>query len=789
MSVWMRRIAAGGVAALLVALLLGVGALIWLATSFDANRYKSTAVDWMRAHHQRTLAIDGPIELSLFPRLVVEVSKLSLSEAGRPQQFAALDEASLAIDVLPLLRGQLVIGGIKARGVRIAYLRDAKGRSNIADFLDKRPAHTGDGHVDAGPRPLRFDVRRIELTDVRARVQDELTGIVGDVMLGHLSTGRLAERTEAPLSFAARFALTAPAAKGELTGEATLLMDLPARSFALKHMRLAMKADTATVSAIDAQLKGTLGWSGTQRALDASGLELLLSANTNSVKLVESSIAIERFGFDPAAKSLSVHQLRARLRGTQGGQPMSLDLDWPALAMTGQRLSGSALTGSLKLGGTTALDASFKSAAPDGSTDALRLPGFEAQIVSGGVTATTGHARKLSGKLRGDLLLRPAQPSLAIDRLELRATLTEDKLSPIALGLRGQALASTQQSTWSVNGELNADPFDSQGQLTLTGPTPFLKASARFAAIDLNRFVPSAPEPAPAKTTPDAADTPVDLSPLRALDGEFSLRAGKLAWQHYRATDLRGAAHLQGGMLRLTEFKGRAWNGDFDATAFADARASRVALKGTASGVDVQALLKDVAAKDLLEGNGRVAFDIDTAGRSVVELKSRLAGSASLQLRDGALKGVNLAKLLRQTRAALSTKPATADTAQKAVQTEKTDFGELSASFRIADGVASSQDLDLKSPFLRLGGEGTLGVASGRLDYTARATLAATAQGQGGAAQAAVKGLTVPVRLTGTLEAPVWTILWTQMAGELLTPEVKDRLKERLKERLKGLLK
>ena len=367
MSVWTRRIAAGGVGALLVALLLGLGALAWLATSFDANRYKSTAVDWMRAHHQRTLTIDGPIELSLFPRLGVEVSKLSLSEAGRPQEFAALDEASLAIDVLPLLRGQLVIGGVKARGLRVAYLRDAKGRSNIADFLagDKPSAGSGETSTDATARPLRFDVRRIDLADVRARVQDELTGIVGDVVLGQLSTGRLAERTDAPLSLAARFALTAPAVKGELNGDATLQMDLPARSFALKYLRLALKADTGAVSAIDAKLKGTLGWSGTQRALDASGIELLLSANTNSVKLVDSSVAIERVGLDPTAKSLNVHQLRARLRGTQGGQPMSLDLDWPALAMAGQKLSGSALAGTLKLGGTTALDASFQSAAPE----------------------------------------------------------------------------------------------------------------------------------------------------------------------------------------------------------------------------------------------------------------------------------------------------------------------------------------------------------------------------------------------------------------------------------------
>ena len=46
------------------------------------------------------------------------------------------------------------------------------------------------------------------------------------------------------------------------------------------------------------------------------------------------------------------------------------------------------------------------------------------------------------------------------------------------------------------------------------------------------------------------------------------------------------------------------------------------------------------------------------------------------------------------------------DAVQKAQQTEKTDFTELNATFQIADGIARNNDLDLKSPFLRIGGDG-----------------------------------------------------------------------------------
>jgi AsmA protein len=223
-----------------------------------------------------------------------------------------------------------------------------------------------------------------------------------------------------------------------------------------------------------------------------------------------------------------------------------------------------------------------------------------------------------------------------------------------------------------------------------------------------------------------------------------------------------------------------------------------------------------VAGRDILEGTGRVVADIDTAGRSVGELRSRLHGSAALQLRDGAIKGMNLAKSLRQAKAALSLRQ---DAVHKASQLEKTDFSELNASFDIDGGVARSKDLDAKSPFLRLGGDGTIDVGKGRVDYTARATVAATSKGQDGADLAALKGLTVPVRLAGPFEAVEWKIQWSAIAtdaakavsedklraklglkpadGSASAPKlreavkdaVKDKVKDQVKDKLKGLLR
>jgi AsmA protein len=174
-------------------------------------------------------------------------------------------------------------------------------------------------------------------------------------------------------------------------------------------------------------------------------------------------------------------------------------------------------------------------------------------------------------------------------------------------------------------------------------------------------------------------------------------------------------------------------------------------------------------------------MDIEATGRSVNDLKSRLQGQLGLQLRDGAIKGINLAKSLRQAKAAIGLKQ---DAVQKASETEKTDFSELSASFQIADGVARSKDLDVKSPFLRLGGEGAVDIGKGRIDYLARATVTGTSKGQDGADLAALKGLQVPVRLSGPFEALDWKIEWSSVIAGAVTQQLKNELQNRLEEKL-----
>ena len=89
----------------------------------------------------------------------------------------------------------------------------------------------------------------------------------------------------------------------------------------------------------------------------------------------------------------------------------------------------------------------------------------------------------------------------------------------------------------------------------------------------------------------------------------------------------------------------------------------------------------------------------------------------------------------------------------------------MSASFKIANGVAHNDDLKAASPFLRLGGAGNLDIGNNTIDYLAKATLAATSKGQGGRDVANVAGVTIPVKLSGALDNPQWHVDYSALLG------------------------
>lgn len=341
--------------------------------------------------------------------------------------------------------------------------------------------------------------------------------------------------------------------------------------------------------------------------------------------------------------------------------------------------------------------------------------------------------------------------SFALDNLNLKVTGKEQT------NLKGRLALVKGKTTFDLDiDKLNVDAYMPAEQ------KPAASASAS-----------SAEKPA----AKPAVDTPVDLSALKDLNADGKLQIGALQVRGLKLASVKTEVKAAGGQLEAPH-SANLYEGTLSGTLTAHAD-NRVALKDTLNGVAIGPLLRDAAQQDKLEGKGNLSLDVNAAGKSVNAMKKSLAGTAKVDLRDGAIKGIDIAAILQKARSALGQQQA-----QAAASTERTDFSSFTASFNIKNGVAHNEDLDVKAPVFRLGGRGDIDIGGSSLDYTTKASLVATTKGQGGAQADQLSGLTVPVRLSGSFDNLKYDVNYGAVATDLAKSKAGEKLREKLEERL-----
>ena len=160
------------------------------------------------------------------------------------------------------------------------------------------------------------------------------------------------------------------------------------------------------------------------------------------------------------------------------------------------------------------------------------------------------------------------------------------------------------------------------------------------------------------------------------------------------------------------------------------------------SGVSIAPVLKALADMDMLEGVLQMDTDMKAVGLLPASSLKSLNGRGSLLLRDGSVKGFDIAGTLR-----------TLTSPGQGGGSKKTDFAQLSGSFAIKNGVVKNDDLFMASPLFRLTGQGLVNLPKSSLDYHVKPRLVGTLTGQGDTLTVR-KGLSVPLRIRGPFSSP-----------------------------------
>lgn len=308
-----------------------------------------------------------------------------------------------------------------------------------------------------------------------------------------------------------------------------------------------------------------------------------------------------------------------------------------------------------------------------------------------------------------------------------------------------------------TDAKIGIDEITGDGSVSVAtaGAKPQIDAELNLGVLDLNPYLPPAKEGEAAGGSSsggssagagdgkpaDWSDDPIDVSGLKAVNANFALTVAGILVQEIKVGQSALNVGLKDGLLGVDLTELNLYDGKGKGKFTVDGRNDVPAISKSfaMSGISAEPLLTDAAGFERLSGTGNMEIAVTATGASQRQMVENLNGKGSVTFNDGAIKGINLAAMVRNA--------ANAFLDPGASETQKTDFAELSGSFDIKQGLLSNQDLKLLSPLLRVEGKGTSDLPMRTVDYRVEPKAIASIEGQGSDGDAS--GLAVPVLVSG----------------------------------------
>ena len=257
--------------------------------------------------------------------------------------------------------------------------------------------------------------------------------------------------------------------------------------------------------------------------------------------------------------------------------------------------------------------------------------------------------------------------------------------------------------------------------------------------------------------------SPIDASPLGLADASVTLRADSIDTGVTKLGATRAKLALEQARAVLTLSPATAFGGNLSGTFVANGRKG-FSVRGDlkAKGIDMQALLTDLAGIDRFSGAAEADLAFLGSGASMDAIMRSLSGEGRIDVGRGVISGIDLDKLFRS----------------GAVTGGTTVFDSLTGSYTISGGNLQNDDLKLQLSSFRVDGTGRIGLGARDLDYLVTPVAFESDDST---------GLRVPVRVTGPWSGPrIRPDL--DAATKARLEEEKDKLEEKAKEALQEKL-
>ncbi len=764
--------------------------LVSLPFLIDPNDYKDTISEQVKIQTGRTLHIPGEIKLSVFPWLGAKLGEVSLenAEGFAEKGFLRMDEIDVRIQLLPLLKGDIKIGHLTLRGLRVNLQRDKQGRNNWDDLLpaateettqpDKAapikpapvpstkadPASTPAADISPAAALAALSIEGISIEDASLHWDDQQTQQNYQieklsVEIGHIS---LDEAISLELSFRVNSQKPAASARVELTTQ----LQLNIEKQQLKLIPFTSKIDySLDKSAEMAALSGTSEFT--------SELHLDLKKQKYTLKQLRLNNTIH-------SSLLPTGQLDAQIESKK----IRLDLNKQSL-----------------------------------KTEYLLIKAYGLEIQSRlNVQQLLGKPRYLASVDLQEFSPRQLLKTLKMESL-LPVTRDKDVLIRTRLGLR---IIGSIDDLLLKPMILQVDDSNLQGYISIKHfKQPVIRYKLVLDKMDFDRYLPPALEntkvvspgkPAPinlpgqhiadtqntaSSQTPVSTITstkptiPLPLELLRNLNIDGKLTIGQLKVANLQLDEITLGTVAKKGQLRLKPLSAKLYQGRYNGDIQLDVRRNtpRVRLNESLKNIAIGPLLKDLMGDDTIRGTATIQAKLSSSlgqgGLNILAAKKSLNGTLNFIVKNGAVKGFNLAQYERELTARLKKQAPPENKAPL-----ETDFAHLSGSTKITRGLLDNRDLRAALPHARVRGQGKADLVKEQLDYRLDIKFTSRAEGQSGKRWDQMNTFILPVYIKGAFAQPDISVDYQSVIKGLAKQELKkqeQKIKARLRKEEKKL--
>ncbi len=389
-----------------------------------------------------------------------------------------------------------------------------------------------------------------------------------------------------------------------------------------------------------------------------------------------------------------------------------------------------------------------------------RIDGIEANAVIGADRNVNVKGSAHAGAHQLKFNIKAAMPAPPVERQNIPIELTVDAPSLLQSAMTAKAEVRLNGSVVMINGlsgALGDGAFNGWASVDISSK-PLVKLDLDFQQLNIAT---SSPAPDTLAASAPWSKASIDLSGLNYVDMQAKISAAEINIGQAHIAPAAIDATLANGVLKSRLANLGAYEGQANGDLIVDASGNMPAfsLRADLTGVRALPLLRSTADFDKLDGKLQAKIAVRSSGASQRTIISNLDGTVFAVFRDGAIRGLNVAQMIR------SLTTGTLDGWQQNKE-QATDLTQLSASFRIEQGKAVTSDINLIGPLVTVTGAGTIDLGEKSLALRTEPKLVMTTEGQGRATNPV--GLGIPVVIDGPWAEPR---IYPDMAGMLDNPD------------------